>query len=119
MRGTFNWYRERNFPRYHALIGIIWYHRSRLKKLHFYLLARRGEGIPFPMGEFRHPYCADCRNDPRRQEIAAVSDRKKGMVVQEVKCKACNKIKPWWWYAKLPLSQEEVDIIQARGGKAW
>jgi len=119
MRETYQWYRERRFSRRHSLLGVIWYHKNKLKGLHFRHLLKRGEGIPFPMGEFRHPYCADCRADAARQEIASVSDRKKGKIVQEIKCKCCNKIKPWWWYGKLPLNQEEIDIIQARGGKAW
>ena len=119
MRETYKWYRSRKFGRFHSLIGTVWYHKEKLRGIHFKLLARQThDEIPFPLGGYRHTSCAACRNDMQRWEIAEVSDRKGKITVQELKCNTCRKIKPWWWFSKLPLSKDEQEIVNLRG-KAW
>lgn len=125
MRKTFKWYRVRGFSRTHSAIGTVWYHKEKLKKLHFKLLAKQThDEIPFPIGGYRHTSCAACRNDMQRWEIAAVSDRQSSenyrKTVQHLKCHTCRKLLPWWWFSKLPLDKEEQEIVTTlRGGKAW
>lgn len=74
---------------------------------------------------YRSKYCHTCRCDFDRLEKAKEFDEKQnpGEVVQEVKCQNCEKRFKWWYFAKLPLRQEEITTIMNRPdrkkGKAW
>lgn len=42
--------------------------------------------------------------------------------VQELVCKMCKIRLKWWWFAKLPMTQEEIDTVMnkpIRPGRAF
>lgn len=76
--------------------------------------------IDFPEDAYKSPFCHECREDEERCKRAMEHDSQQTVTVQEVNCKACGKRLNWWWYAKLPLTQEEKDKVQLElGGNIW
>ena len=58
--------------------------------------------------------CADCRNDRARIRLALDFERdwtEKPIEVGHRKCSMCKAKRPWWWFAKLPLSAAEMDAV--------
>jgi len=70
---------------------------------------------------YRSNWCHTCRKDFIREYIGRKSDNdRERLHVQELKCKRCEQRKPWWHFARLPVTKGEVrHIILYHDGRAW
>lgn len=82
----------------------------------------KGEVVDFLEGKYRSPFCHECREDTERCKRAMELDGKIERRVQIVKCRSCGKRLRWWWFSKLPLTDDEKQKLaekKPKPGVAW